>query len=508
MIVRTGSEAVAGYLSDESAIFHAPSEMVEAVYLPEREEDVIQILREAQAARRMVTVSGGGTGITGARVPLHGGVVMAMERMLAPAEHEGCERVSLPDGAIYLNRREGIAHLPPGITLQGLEAALPREMLYPPDPTEQTAMLGGTAATNASGARCFYYGATRRWVEGLRVILPSGERLILRRGEILAHGRTFQFRTEEGGDYRLGLPSYDSPEIKNSAGLYVRPGTDLVDLFIGSEGILGVITGLTVRLTQRRETISDLAFLGGEREAMRLVRDLRGLNGVLAIEYFDRYSLDFVREKYPGVAEGAKGAVFVEILESELCALGELLKRYTLIEDWCAQSREDVERLKDLRHALPERVNEYLKEHESYKLGTDFAVPAHSFEEMLRRYRAVGERFRRLFPRKGVHYVLFGHAGDCHLHFNFITESREELEAAKGLYVELARSAISLGGTISGEHGVGKKRVVVDGREIPYLELMYNHGTLLEIGAVKKALDPHLILNTGNIVPLEYLRNP
>jgi len=120
---------------------------------------------------------------------------------------------------------------------------------------------------------------------------------------------------------------------------------------------------------------------------------------------------------------------------------------------------------------------------------------------MVRAYREADEAFTTAFPRPGVHSVLFGHLGDYHLHFNFITQTDAEMTFAKKLYVKLARKAVALGGTVSAEHGVGKKTVELDGQRVPYLQLMFGKEGLAQIAAIKRALDPHLTLNVGNMVP-------
>ena len=180
------------------------------------------------------------------------------------------------------------------------------------------------------------------------------------------------------------------------------------------------------------------------------------------------------------------------------------LRGLSLVEDWCALNEKDVAGLKEFRHSLPDRVNAYLKERGSHKLGTDMVVPPGMFREMMDFYGNVAESFRKQFPRVGTHTVLFGHIGDCHLHFNFISHTEEEMARAKELYVAMARKAVSLGGTLSGEHGIGKKTLLVEGRRTPYLELMYGEKGLREIAEMKKALDPNLLLNVGNIVPSSY----
>ena len=227
----------------------------------------------------------------------------------------------------------------------------------------------------------------------------------------------------------------------------------------------------------------------------------------MSIEFFDENSLAFIRKEYPEIKEGVRAAVLVEVVDKDyelMQQLSESQIRHHAKDDWCAHTVDTTRALKEFRHALPDGVNAYLKQHRSYKLGTDFAVPSDKFSEMMKAYKAAGERFKGQFPREGMHHTLFGHIGDHHVHFNFITHTEDERKIAKELYVQLAKKAILFGGTISGEHGVGKKRLPIAGREVPYLEMMYGPEGLKEIARVKKTLDPKGILNVGNMVPQDY----
>ena len=192
-------------------------------------------------------------------------------------------------------------------------------------------------------------------------------------------------------------------------------------------------------------------------------------------------------------------------MQKLITEVARLLDKHNYMEDWCAISSLDIQDFKEFRHALPDAVNAYLKERDSYKLATDFAVPEDRLDDMINAYNKIGEKYRASHPRDGIHYLFFGHIGDNHLHFNFITENEAERETARQLYVELAKTAVLFGGTISGEHGVGKKQFEVYGQMIPYLELMYGKKGLLAIAEIKKIFDPNLVLNIGNIVPKEYM---
>ncbi|MFH0815866.1 MAG: FAD-binding oxidoreductase [Methanobacteriota archaeon] len=516
MRVETSSEAFEEFLTDESNAHYAEPGSVEAVYFPASESELAEILRDASLQKKKVTVSGAGTGVTGARVPKSGGLVVSMAEMVRIEARDGFERVEylgLAGPSSFLLDRSGLrAVVPPGIPLLELTGALPKTAIYPPDPTETSAQVGGTVATNASGARCFNYGATREWVQGLRVVLTNGDTLGVKRGKICASpDGYFDFRSEQGNRYRFGIPTYKMPAVKHNAGLYSKPGMDLVDLFVGSEGILGAISQVELRLAPKPGGIaSDIAFFRTGDSAMRFADWLRPMRaeGILSVEYFDENSLGFIREENPEVPEGAGGAIFFEMACGEPSSLAPIEKRLRELgstEDWCANNERDVRGLKEFRHSLPDRVNAYLRERRSHKMGTDMAVPDGRFGEMMEAYSSAGAAFSKAFPRPGAHFVLFGHAGDCHLHFNFISENAEELAMAKNLYVGLAERAVSLGGTLSGEHGMGKKVLDVRGKPTPYIELMYGRKGMEEIASVKKALDPRRILNAGNVVPASHL---
>lgn len=519
MDVKRDSESIQKYVTDESGIFHA--EDVKAVYYPETEQDLINILKEANEKRERVTVSGAGTGLTGSRVAIHGGVIASMEYLTkaAPRSEPGLEQICHVDAlgqenTIYVDKDNKEAFIPAGVTLATLADMLPAGLFYPPDPTELTAQVGGTVATNASGAMSFHHKPTREWVLGLQIVLPDGDTLTVNRGENFANGSELKFTSDTGKEYSFKIPQYSMPDTKNAAGVYSRDGMDLIDLFIGSEGLFGVISEVHVKLEETPKNLfSGIAFFNSIDDSLNYVNDLRtvkeerGLN-VLSIEYFDDKALEFMRG-HQVVGDDYKAAVFIEAdfdLDSESGeTLLELLDKNNSPGDWYARNKIDRGEQKAFRHILPEGVNSYLRTHGSYKLGTDFVVPADKFPEMFEYYRVIGGEFTEKFPRAGAHYVIFGHIGDYHLHFNFITNNHGELEYAKELYVKLARKAVELSGTVSGEHGVGKKIVNADDMEVPYLHLMYGEEGLREIARVKKVFDPNDVLNIGNIVPEEYL---
>jgi FAD/FMN-containing dehydrogenase len=415
------------------------------VLTPRSGEEVAAILAEAAAAEAPVTVAGAGTGVTGGRVP-SGGWLISTEK---------------------LNRLEvgsGFAFAGPGVVLLALHAEAARSgQLYPPDPTEWTASVGGTIATNASGSRSFRYGATRRYVRALTVATMDGQLRTFRRGEAI--------------DFEV--PALPLPATtKNTAGYPLRPGMGWVDLFVGSEGTLGVVTDAELALipVPAGELLTGVVFFDGDDAAVAAVDAWRGVDGVRMLEYFDGASLRMLGEPH-----GA--AVLVEVEDGDVDAW---LDRIGTNESWFATNDRERERIRRFRHTLPELVNDTVRRNGFTKLGSDYAVPVARNLEMLAIYRRVleGEFAGR--------YVIFGHLGDAHVHVNILPSTAAEFERGKELMVELAREAVRLGGTVSAEHGLGKRKAGL-------LELMYTPGEIDAMRAVKQRLDPQWLLGQGTL---------
>ncbi len=503
-------DVIARYAADESNTFFA--EDVQAVVFPEDEANVAQILREATAAGTPVTVSGGGTGLTGARVATDGGLVATVELMRHAEPRAGFVPVTAThDGIAYtvgLDAAAGRAWCPPAITLDALEALLAPDLLFPPAPTERSAMIGGAVAENASGARSFMHGATRAWVDALEIVLPTGDTLHLARGEVFAEGRTLRFASREGTQYEVQAPSYAMPATtKNAAGLYAADGMDLLDLFVGSEGLLGVITAVLVRLTPRPTLFSDTAFFASEEEAIACADRLRAAASeglpLLSLEFYDPGALRFMADQ-PQVKPEHQAAIFTELAADDpqtVEAFAEIVIGSDPLDDWFADTDREREAQRDFRHALPETVNTFLRQHGTDKLCTDYAVPAQAFPAMMEAYREACDAFLQVTGRPEASAVLFGHIGDYHLHIDFLPADAAEEDASMEQYAMLAHRAIELGGTITAEHGVGKKTLPGEGRRVPYLEVMYGREGLEEIARAKLAVDPAGILNRGNMLP-------
>ena len=467
---KSSPEEIQSFLSDASFIRDGHADRV---VLPETIDDVAEVLAAANRDRVPVTISGAGTGTVGGRVPF-GGIVLATDRLnqIKSIEH---------------NRAVAEA----GVILADFQRAVDQKgLLYPPDPTERGCFLGGTVATNASGARTFKYGPTRNYIEGLKVVLASGEVRALRRGE--KHLKNFP---------DIPIPTYHPPATrKNAAGYFVSPDMDAIDLFIGSEGTLGVICEIETRLIPKPEgLLSGVIFFAQEADVLALVAEAKsGAVDARAIEFFDNESLNFLRQKYPEVPPQAVGAIFFEQETTDLTEesilnawLALLEKHHAFTDSWFATNEQDQARLREFRHQLPVLMNEWFARYRQRKVSTDMAVPDQAFAGLF-------DLYKQTLRSSGLRYTIFGHIGDNHVHVNILPRDENEGARARELYVQFLKYAASVGGTLSAEHGVGKLK-----RD--YLRLFYSDEQLRQMAALKKYFDPNGILGRGNIFAEEFL---
>ena len=493
MIVKKRKDEFAGYLSD-AANFKGNAE---EVYFPESESDVEKVLEIAREKKIPVTVSAARTGLTGAAVPKNG-IVLSTEKL---------------NEILEIDSERKTVTVQPGVLLSDLhEAIAEHKLFYPPDPTEQNCTIGGTIATNASGAKTFKHGATRAFVNSLKIVLSGGEKIFIKRGKHFAEKGKLFLQTSEGKEIKITLPDYKTPKVKNAAGYFVQQNMDAIDLFIGSEGTLGIIVEATLRLVDfPEEIISGVIFFGEEEDALNFTEAARGksyfsrrenLTGeidALALEFFDRGSLEFLKSDFPNIPENADAAIWFEQDATETESEKITGKWFELIEQfngdaensWIAMNLKEREKFKDFRHAVSAKVNEYVTSKGFGKVGTDTAVPDERMKEFY--YGS-----KKKIEAAGLKYIVYGHIGNSHFHFNMLPENEEEFTVAKNVYAELCSDAVKAGGTISAEHGIGKLK-----RD--YFLNMCGEKTIKQMAELKKRLDPYLILNLGNIFDEKYL---
>jgi len=294
-------------------------------------------------------------------------------------------------------------------------------------------------------------------------------------------GRVLDVHRDAKIDFEVpALPLPDTS--KNTAGYPLAPGMDWIDLFTGSEGTLGIVTEAELQLLPApADVLAGIVFLISDGAAIDVVDAWRGIPGLRMIEYFDAGSLDFLRPHYSEIPGRAEAALLIEQENGDI----DFWADHAPEDSWFAVSDQDRERFRGFRHALPELVNDTMRRRGFMKLGSDYAVPIARNREMLAFYHEG-------LKREVLDYVIFGHIGDAHVHVNILPKSQPEFDAGQRLMIDFARYAVRLGGTVSAEHGLGKRKAHL-------LELQYTPDQIDAMKAVKRRLDPQWLLNKGNL---------
>lgn len=498
----------------------------ETISFPRTEEDVRAVVRELYAGAVPITVQGARTGLAAGAVP-QGGHVLNLSRMNQCLGLRQDERgrffVRVQPGLVLSELRKYLAAK--AIPADGWDAASfaylaalaeAPEQMFPTDPTETSATLGGMAACNASGARSYRYGAMREHVTALRLVLADGDVLALRRGACCAHGRRLSITTEGGRRIDVALPRYEMPHAKNASGYFVADDMDAVDLVIGSDGTLGIITELELALLPAPDVTWGVScFFAEESQAVAATIAARErMRHAAALEYFDPAALDVLRRAR---ATGSAFAALPELPESFGCclfvelqaasgeeAMEDVERLGKLVEEvggdtsasWVARTAVDRETLRFFRHAVPESVNMLIDERRRRepaitKLGSDMSVPDEHLADVMALYRST-------FAEAGLEAAAWGHIGNNHLHVNILPRTREEFTRGKELFCRWAREVTAMGGAVSAEHGVGKiKR--------DFLKIMYGEDAIAQMVHLKLAFDPAAQLGRGNLMPEQLL---
>ncbi len=424
-------------------------------------EELAAALVRAASLGVPVTPSGSGTGITGGRCP-QGGWLVSTERLRR----------------LEVGRGRAVAGA--GVLLKDLQAAAARTgQFYAPDPTEWTASLGGTIATNASGSRSFRYGSTRRHLLSLTAVFIDGT------------VRTF--RRDEGLDFPYEAIRQPAT-TKNTAGYFLPPDATWTGLLCGSEGTLAIVAEAEVSLLpQPVALIAGVVFFREAAAALEAVERWRAIPQLNMLEFMDAASLELLRSDGAApVPEAARACLMVEQQLDGLDgdALEEWLERLAgagaMEESWFGLEPADRERFRAFRHALPETVNRIVRSRGFEKISSDFAVPVARNAEMMDFYR------RELEREFAGSYTIYGHIGDAHVHVNILPDSAATAARGREWMREAAREAVRLGGTVSAEHGLGK-------RKRGLLELMYTAEEIAQMKRVKSRLDPQWRLSPGTL---------
>jgi glycolate oxidase len=438
-------EALSNYARDESSVEpHDP----EVVVLAETTGEVSKVLRLANENTIPVTPRGGGTGLTGGSIPFYGGILLSLEKM---------------NRVLELDEENLTLTVEPGVLIMDIHAFVEdRGFMYPPDPGQKSGAIGGNIATNAGGMRGVKYGVTRDFVLGLEVVLPTGE-----------------------------VTSLGGKTVKNSTGY------SLMDLIIGSEGTLGIVTKAILRLVPLPKIrVTLFAPYQDFQDASRTVSDIIK-NKIVppAVEFVDQSSI-LVAERYlgkPMPRNDSPSYVLVRIdgnvketVEIDYELVGEICLKNNALDVLVADTKQSQEDVWEGRDCIIDAAKA-----EGFIEVLDCVVPRNRIPELIKGLNDIAEKYC-------VECQNFGHAGDGNVHTNVLKKNmsdQEWNEKIPKLVDEIYRLSITLGGTISGEHGIGliRKKFLPMTRDKVQIELMKG---------IKRLFDPNNILNPGKIFDL------
>ncbi len=513
-------ERLAEVLRDESR----NTGFADSVSFPTNEQEVLSVVAECRAHGWPITVQGARTGLAAAAVPYGGHVLNCakMNRVLGcRVDSRGRFVLTCQPGVILSEFKKAIEKKSFDVSGWSKESLLAFEQFrkaerqfFAPDPTEASATIGGMAACNASGARTFAYGSMRAHVSRVRMVLSTGQMVDVQRGQYVANGRELRLSCLPQGELTVTLPSYTMPNTKNAAGYFVQDNMDAVDLLVGSDGTLGVMTEIDCVLMAHPAFIWGVScFFPSESVAVEFVIAVRGkVAGLVALESFDGDALQLLREqrrqggafsRLPAVPKDYGYCVYAELhgasedqmLES-LRVLGELVQQVggDPRQTWVARNENDLGLLQFFRHAVPESTNLLIDRRKQVcpvitKLGTDMSVPDACLKEVVGLYR-------RGLAEEGLQSASWGHIGNNHIHVNLLPRDADEVARGKALYLRWAKAVVDMGGAVAAEHGIGKTKVAM-------LLAMYGEQHIAEMRALKRTFDPLNLLGRGNLFQAE-----
>ncbi len=504
------------YLRDESR----STGYADSISFPCSEADIITITKELFAQNTAITIQGARTGLAAGAVP-YGGHIMNLSRMDKVLgfnrDSDGNFLIKVQPGMILLNLNKMIAAKnfdnqnfdsdSQKIYRQFLEA---EQQFFPTDPTETSATIGGMVACNASGARSYYYGSIRPYINALSLVLADGQTISLKRNQYFAKARKLILDTDQGNQITINLPKYQMPKTKNASGYYAADNMDAIDLFVGSDGSLAIITAIELKLLPLPKTIWGITcFAETEDQALDLVIKCREkVQNIVAIEFFDEHALKILIEQksanpafaqLPEIKPDFAAAIYFELhCDIEDDALKQSFLLADIMEEiglnsqntWVARNETDRHRLLFFRHAVPEAVNMLIDQRKKSdpkitKLGTDMAVANHQLKEIMAIYRS-------MLTENNLQSAIWGHIGDNHLHVNILPRNGAEYDLGKKIYASWANIVSTNGGAVSAEHGVGKLKA-------SFLEIMFGPENINGMAKTKASLDNKALLGRDNM---------
>ena len=416
----------------------------DVIIFPGSEKEVVQILQLASKEKLIVVPRGAGSGMTGGAVPVKGGLVMVTNRM---------------NKIFDVDENNFLVKVQPGAIVSDIHKSVEEKgLFYPPDPASSSVCtIGGNIGECAGGPRAVKYGVTRDYVLGLRAVLPSGEVI------------------ETGVSTAKGVAGYD-----------------LTRLIVGSEGTLVVVTLITLKLLPKPETVKTMAvFFDSIQKAAKTVSGIMKEAVVpRCVEYMDEACLDLIKDHLSfELPESIKAMLIIELdgdvnsVEKDAQNIKTLCFSYKALEVMVAKDKTEAQKLWDARKAL----SPILYKIANNKINEDIVVPIDKIPDMVQVTQNIQET-------SGLKVVSFGHAGDGNIHCNIMYNKADEneLKRAKKAVDELFDATLNLGGTITGEHGVGLTKMKYLIQEVGPTQIALMKG-------IKKVFDPQNILNPGKI---------
>ncbi len=416
----------------------------DVVVHPGSPAEISEIMKLANAEKIPVFPRGAGSGFSGGSLPTEGGIVLATSRL---------------DQILEIDEENLVATVEPGVVTETFQKAVEKVgLFYPPDPASlKFSTLGGNVAECAGGPRCVKYGVTKDYILGLEVVTPTGD--IIR----------------TGGPTMKGVVGYD-----------------LTKLMVGSEGTLAVITKIIIKLLPLPEAKKTMLVLfdsiDGAAKAVSAI--IRGKIIPTTLEFMDSATIDCVREATDlEVPDTARAVLIIEVdgdadmIDKQAGRIADIVQPLGVVETRIATTAAESEALWKIRRS----VSPSLRKVNPDKFNEDICVPRSKVPDMIRKVEEISQRH-------DVPIVNFGHAGDGNIHVNVMIDKKKpgDSEKAEAAIEEVFKEALALGGTMSGEHGVGIMKA-------PYIPLELPVSAVDYMKTIKKALDPNNILNPGKI---------
>ena len=466
----------------------------DALCRPRSKIECAIVMRVCYKQKIPITISAGMTNLTGSATP-NGGIIISITKM---------DEIGMIDS---INNEIDCS---PGTYLENLRDHVIQEsnntLIFPVDPTSRKeAMVGGSISCNASGFTPGEKGAMRYWVNGIELILTNGEMITVSRKQYISKNGCFIINYSNGDESIIKIPTYNRVNLKNASGPYSASNgaMDFIDLIVGSEGIFGCITNATLKLQNRPSDYLNLFVkLKNESDAFKLYLDFSNhLSGDMSqlsgFEYFGKncssymVNSEYLFDDANNVGVYIQIPIYNESMDEIIEKWYDILMNFEYInDDRQILSLDDTRSWKmffESRHSLPANALQKAKEYNTASIITDTIVPPTSFSEFI-------NKTHKLIKKNNIDYLLFGHLGDCHLHFHLIPDKNNE-KLALQCYHEIIRLSSSLGGVYSAEHGTGKRK------KQDFIEC-YGKEAAKQIKTCKEGFDPNFLLNRGNVIDI------